>query len=116
MYGIRVSVSYQSTPGSERTIVYQVTRTQVPLMTQSSQNIRLSEPGSSYNDRVSQLDVNLTKSIRINTVDIRPELGMFNLLNSNPVLAQVNTFGPTLDRVNTILAPRLFRFGVTVRF
>ena len=116
-YGIRVSVSYQSTPGSERTITYQVTRAQVPLMTQSSQNIRLNEPGSSYNDRVSQLDVNLTKNIRINNnIDVRPELGMFNLLNSNPVLSQVNTFGPTLDRVNTILAPRLFRFGVTVRF
>ena len=85
-------------------------------MTQSSQNIRLSEPGSTYNDRVNELDVNLTKSIRVNGVDVRPELGLFNLLNSNPVLGQVNTFGPTLDRVNTILAPRLIRLGVTVRF
>ena len=115
-YGVRVSASYQSTPGTERTITYQVTRTQVPLMTQSSQNIRLSEPGSTYNDRVNQLDVNLTKSIRINGVDVRPELGMFNLLNGSAVLSQVNAFGSTLDRVNTILAPRLFRLGVTMKF
>jgi hypothetical protein len=115
-YGIRVSASYQSTPGTERTITYQVTRTQVPLMTQSSQNIRLSEPGSTYNDRVNQLDVNLTKSIRVNGVDVRPELGLFNLLNGSAVLSQVNAFGPTLDRVNTILPPRLLRLGVTLKF
>jgi len=115
-YGVRVSASYQSTPGTERTITYQVTRALVPLMTQSSQNIRLNEPGSSYNDRVNQLDVSLTKSIRINGIEVRPELGMFNLLNGSAVLGQVNTFGPTLDRVNMILAPRLFRLGVTMKF
>ena len=115
-HGVRVSASYQSTPGTERSILYQVTRTLVPQMTQSSQNVRLNEPGSSYNDRVNQLDVNLTKSIRVDRIDIRPELGMFNLLNGSAVLNQVNTFGPTLDRVNTILAPRLFRLGVTVKF
>jgi hypothetical protein len=115
-YGIRVSGSYQSTPGTERSITYQVTKTLVPQMTQSSQNVRLNEPGTLYNDRVNQLDVNLTKSIRVNRYEIRPELGMFNLLNGSAVLNQVNTFGPTLDRVNTILAPRLFRLGLTVKF
>jgi hypothetical protein len=115
-YGIRLSANFQSTPGTERTIIYPVTRTQVPLMTQSSVNVRLSEPGSTFNDRVNQLDVNLTKTIRVNRIDIRPELGMFNLLNGSAVLGQVNTFGSTLDRVNTILAPRLFRLGVTMKF
>jgi carboxypeptidase family protein len=115
-FGVRASASFQSTPGTERNITYQVTRAQVPLMTQSSQNIRLNEPGSLFNDRVNQLDVNLTKSIRINGVDLRPELGMFNLLNGSAVLSQVNAFGPTLDRVNTILSPRLLRIGVTMKF
>ena len=115
-YGVRVSASYMSTPGTERTITYQVTRTLVPLMTQSSQNIRLTEPGSTFNDRVNQLDVNLTKSIRFNSVEVRPELGMFNLLNGSAVLSQVNAFGSTLGRVNTILSPRLLRLGVTVKY
>jgi hypothetical protein len=115
-YGIRASASYSSTPGGERTINYQVTRTLVPLMTQSSQNIRLTEPGSTFNDRVNQLDLNLTKSIRYNGVEIRPELAMFNLLNGSAVLSQVNAFGSTLDRVNTILSPRLLRLGVTVKY
>lgn len=115
-YGIRVSANYQSVPGTERSIIYAVTRALVPLMTQSSQNIRLNEPGSSYNDRVNQLDLNLTKSIRVNNVDIRPEIGLFNILNGSAVTAQVNTFGPTLGRVNTILAARLLRFGLTMRF
>ena len=32
---------------------------------------------------------------------------MFNLLNGSAVLSQVNAFGSTLNRVNTILSPRL---------
>jgi hypothetical protein len=41
---------------------------------------------------------------------------MFNLLNGSAVLSQVNAFGPTLDRVNTILSPRLLRAGLTMKF
>ena len=41
---------------------------------------------------------------------------MFNLLNGAAVLSQVNAYGSTLDRVNTILSPRLLRLGVTVKY
>jgi hypothetical protein len=116
-YGVRVSASYQSTPASERTITYPVLKAALPQMTQSSVTVRLTEPGTSYYDRVNQLDVNLTKSIRFNRVEIRPELGMFNLLNGSAVLSQANSFGGSdFGRVNTILSPRLFRLGVTMKY
>jgi hypothetical protein len=116
-YGIRVGASFQSTPGSDRGITYQVTRTQVPTLTQTSVNVRLNEPGTLFNDRVNQVDLNLSRNFRINgNVDVRPEVSIFNLLNANPVTNVTNTWGPALDRVNAILDPRLVRMGLTIRF
>jgi len=74
------------------------------------------EPGSIYNDRVNQLDVTLSKSVRGHGLALRPELAIFNALNANPVLTQTNTFGPSLNNATAILPPRLIRLGVTVKF
>ncbi|MNC87503.1 hypothetical protein D3C83_32320 [compost metagenome] len=113
---MRVSGTFLSQPGSDRGINYQVTRTLVPALTQTSVNVRLNEPGTEFNDRVNQLDFSLSKSFRRAGVEVRPELALFNLLNANPVLSQVNTFGPALGNVNTVLQPRLARLGLTLRF
>ena len=44
------------------------------------------------------------------TVDI------FNLLNANHVLLQLETIGSTLGRPSRILSPRVVRLGITARF
>jgi hypothetical protein len=41
---------------------------------------------------------------------------LFNLLNANHVLGQVEAIGATWSRPNRILTPRIIRFGVTARF
>jgi hypothetical protein len=116
-YDVRVGANFQSTPGSERGITYQVTRTLIPTLTQTSVNVRLNDPNTIFNDRINQLDLTVSRTFRLRgTVQVRPEVGMFNLLNANPVLGITNTFGPALDRVNSILDPRLVRLGLTVRF
>jgi hypothetical protein len=116
-FDIRFGANFQSTPGGERGITYQVTRSLVPTLTQTSVNVRLNEPGTLFNDRINQLDLTVGRSFRARgTVQIRPEIGIFNVLNANPVLNVTNTFGPALDRVNAILDPRLVRLGLTVRF
>jgi hypothetical protein len=115
-YGIRLSGSFQSQPGNERSIIYQVTRTVLPTLTQASVNVRLNEPGTEFNDRVNQLDFSVSKSFRTGRLDVKPELSLFNALNAHPVLSQTNTFGPTLNNAVTILAPRLVRLGLTMRF
>jgi hypothetical protein len=115
-YGVRLSANFQSQPGAERIINYAVVRSILPTLTQTSVNVRLNEPGTEFNDRVNQLDVTLSKSVRSHRVDVRPELSIFNLLNANPVLAQINTYGPSLGNVTTILNPRVLRLGVNIRF
>ena len=41
---------------------------------------------------------------------------LFNLFNANAVLTQINTYGPALGNVNTILGPRALRLGLTAKF
>ena len=115
-YGVRVSGTFQSQPGTERGITYQVTRTLIPALTQPQVVVRLNEPGTEFNDRVNQFDLSFSRSFRRAGVEVRPELSLFNAFNADAVLGQVNTFGPALGDVTSILAPRLVRFGVTMRF
>jgi hypothetical protein len=115
-YGVRFSGSFQSTSGSERSITYQVTRTQIPTLSQASVSVRLNEPGTVYNDRINQLDFAISKAFRTARAELRPEINFFNILNANPVTAQTNAYGPSLGNVTGILPPRPIRLGVTVKF
>jgi hypothetical protein len=47
---------------------------------------------------------------------VAPQLELFNIFNANPVTTQVNTFGSSLNRPLTVLAPRLLRLGVQLNF
>ena len=111
-----MSGTFQGIPASERSITYQVTRTLIPTLSQTSVNVRLNEPGSEYNDRVSQLDLSVSRSFRGRGVDVRPELAFFNMLNANPVLTQINVFGPSLGDVTSVLKPRVLRLGLSMKF
>jgi hypothetical protein len=115
-YAIRVSGTFQHTPGTERITTYQVTSAQVPMLVATSVNMRLSEPASTHNDAVNELDLTVSKSFPRGRLQIRPELSVFNALNANPVLVQINAYGPALGNAVTILPPRMARLGVTVRF
>jgi hypothetical protein len=114
--GIRASGVFQSLPGGARQLTYVVTRAVLPALTQPSVTARLNRPNTLFLDRVNQLDVNFSKTVRTAGVEIRPEVAIFNALNANPVTGQINAFGPNLDRVTAILPGRLVRFGVTVKY
>jgi hypothetical protein len=115
-WDIRLSATIQSTPGTERSITYQVSRTQIPALTQAQVVVRLNEPGSEFNDRVNQLDMSVSRTFRSGRFVFRPEMSLFNALNANPVTAQTNTFGPNLGNATMILPARLLRFGLYMDF
>ena len=108
---------FQSIPGAARQLTYLVTRTQLPTLTQASVTARLNQPNTLFLDTVNQLDVSFSKTVKAGGgVEFRPEVGIFNALNANPVTAQTNAFGPALDRVTAILPGRLIRLGITVKY
>jgi hypothetical protein len=115
-YGVRLSATFQHTPGSERTITYLVTTAQVPTLVAASVTERLNAPGSIYNDTVNQTDFTITKTFRRARYELRPELSLFNLFNANPVTAQTNSFGPALGNAISILPQRMARLGLAVKF
>jgi hypothetical protein len=115
-YGVRLGANFQSKSGTERSITYQVVRSILPTLTQTSVTVRLNEPGSEYNDQVNQLDVTLSKVITLDRLRVRPEVAIFNALNANPVISQTNVYGPSLGNVLTILTPRTIRLGVNLDF
>ena len=115
-YGVRLGTNFQSRPGTERIVNYQVVRSILPTLTQTSVNVRLNEPGSAYNDRINQLDITLSKLVMVQRLRVRPEVAIFNALNANPVLSQTKTYGPSLGNVITILNARMVRAGLSVEF
>ncbi len=114
--GFRVGAVFQSVAGAERALLYPVDRTILPTLVQPSVNVRLNEPGTEYEDRVYQLDVNLGKTFRVANLRVAPQVELFNIFNANPVTTQVNTYGSSLGRPLTVLAPRLVRLGVQLNF
>jgi hypothetical protein len=52
----------------------------------------------------------------VRSCEIRPEVSLFNALNANPVLTQINLYGPRLGNAVTVLPPRAARLGLTLSF
>ena len=95
---------------------YIVNRAIVPNLTVSSVTVPLLEPGSSYLDRWNQIDVRLARKFAFRGVQVQGQFDIFNVLNSNNVLGEVETFGASLHRPTSILQGRLFAAGVQVTF
>jgi hypothetical protein len=114
--GFQVSTVFSSTPGSEFVITYPVTRTQLPTLTASSVSVRLNEPGSDYLDRVNQLDISFSGTLKYRSARIKPQVSLFNSFNKSTVLSKTAVFGPSLGNPLQILDGRLLRLGATVDF
>ena len=116
-WDIRVSATIQSTPGTERSITYQVTRTQIPTLTQPSVKVRLNEPGTEFNDRVNQLDLSVSRPFRSGRFVFRPELSLFNASErQSGDRRRPTVYGPNLGNAVLVLPPRLLRFGLYMDF
>jgi hypothetical protein len=115
-YGVRLSGVFQSTLGNEFIVNYRIDRTVAPNLTQSFVNVRLTEPGSQYLDRINQLDFSASKMFRIQNLQVSPQIDLFNALNAAPVLSANTTWGSSLGNVLSVLNARLIRVGVQMKF
>jgi hypothetical protein len=80
--------------------------------------VNLVAPGSSYGDRINQIDVRVAKILRHGRSRTMVALDMYNALNSSAGLTYNNAFvpGAPWPRPNTILTPRFFRITVETEF
>jgi hypothetical protein len=110
----QISGTFSSFPGVADNVTYGVTRAIYPALTQTSITVLLDDPlnPDRWFPRINQLDLRLAKRIRLSdSKRLMLQFDMFNLFNSNAVLAGVQTFGPTVYTPNTIMQGRIFQFG-----
>jgi hypothetical protein len=87
--------------------------------------VPLVKPMTQFLDRRTQLDLRLSKIVRIGNARLRGNLDIYNVLNGSTVLGAIGTYGPNwlkpagqqnLREVDAILPGRLIHFGGQVSF
>jgi hypothetical protein len=97
-----------------RTVVLTFTN---PTATQPSETVRVAQRGVDRTETVTKfLDLRASRRFRVGPASLEGSLDLFNVLNENHVLGQIEALGTTFGRPNRILTPRIIRFGVTARF
>lgn len=78
-------------------------------------DVLLLAPGTQYLDRWNQMDISIKRRFSAGGMDWLPALDLFNVGNSSPVLAEIETYG-SAGKPLTILGGRMLRLGVLVLF
>ena len=78
--------------------------------------VNLAAPGARIVDRWNQLDLSFQKTFRVRGVEYQGMFQIFNATNANSVLNENTSYGPRLGQPLEILAGRVPRIAVQVRF
>jgi hypothetical protein len=113
---VRVSGSIRAASGLPQTRTYVVTTTQVPGLTQVTQNVQAAERGEFRYPWVNLLDVRFTRVFRFGGARLEPSADVFNVFNNNAVTNAVQTIGTSLGRPSAIVMGRLVRLGGRLTF
>ena len=123
--GAQLSATLQSKPGAMLAANYAVPNAAVASslgrnLSGNAPNVtvNLVAPGSSYGDRINQIDVRVAKILRHGRSRTMVALDIYNALNSSAGLTYNNAFvpGASWPRPNTILTPRFFRVTAEMEF
>jgi hypothetical protein len=113
---VRLSGSLRAASGLPQTRTYVVTTTQVPGLTQVTQDVQVAERGEFRYPWVNLLDLRVTKVFRFGNARFEPTADLFNVFNNNAVTNAVQTVGSSLGRPSAIVMGRLLRLGGRVTF
>jgi hypothetical protein len=128
-WGLQTAATFQSLAGPQ--ILAQQETTNVQILPSLGRNLAacgtavvcnatvlldLLPPAASYGDRIYQVDIRLSKTVRAGRTMIRPMVSVYNLLNANPVLSYNNRYGLSWPAPTAILTARFADLGVQVEF
>jgi hypothetical protein len=129
-WDVQLATTLQHLPGSELSASATYTSAQVapslgrPLAAASTVTVPLVKPGTLYGDRLTQIDMRVTKIMTVGRVRLRPAVDLYNLLNSNVVTNESSVYGATTGAAAgsawqvpiSILPARMLKFTVQADF
>lgn len=122
-WSVQFSATAQSSPGPMITATANYTSAEVaqslgrPLAGGArSTTVELIQPGTMFGERMNQLDLRFSKQFTVSRYSLRPMLDLYNVFNSNAVLAVNTTYGPAWQRPLVILPARFVKFGFQMNF
>jgi hypothetical protein len=118
--GLQVGAALQSYAGAPLAVNYSVPSSLFPGGRTQAVTVNLVPPGSKYLHRWNQLDVSFRKVFRVGKVSFDGALDVFNLLNSNVVLQENQSYSTgavqTLGTPQQILQGRMLRISNQIKF
>ena len=109
-----ISTNYQARAGAplNRTVTFSGLTT-----SQVSETVNVQQRGVDRTQTVDNfVNLRVSKRFPLGPGNLEASLDLFNVLNANDVLTQNEALGGTWSRPTLVLAPRIIRLGVTVRF
>jgi len=115
-YGVSFSGALQIATGLPLSRVFTVTRTQVPNLTQVTQNVDLVAAGDVRLPAHQLLDIRLGKTFNLAGSKLQGIADVYNIFNDNAAISQVTAVGPSLGQTSEIIQGRLLRLGLQWNF
>lgn len=118
-YDIWFSGTLQSYSGAMKSVEWTVPTSvfgEAGLVRTETTRVDLVAPGSAYRDRWNQVDISFRKAFQFGQSDFSMQVDLYNVNNSNVVLTETESFGPTLGTPNTILTGRLMRLAFQLKW
>jgi len=120
----QVSATFQSIAGPEISAARQFTNAEIaPGLRRNLSagaggvaNIQLIAPGTLYGDRTYQVDVRLSKRVKVWRAQAEGMVDVYNLLNTNPVMALNTTYGPNWLAPQIVLPARFVKLSARLSF
>ena len=119
---VQVAATLQNNPGPVINATYPVPVANIvglgrPLSSGAvNVSYNLIEPNSLYGERVTQLDLRMSKIFRMNRTRLSINFDLANVLNRNDILGVSTTYGAAWQTPTAIIDPRLFKLGVQLNF
>lgn len=115
-WGVNFGAVYQTYPGSERVITWTPPASAFPGGRTNSETVIVSTPGTVFQPRYNQLDINFRKNFRQGTKMFSAQFDLFNVTNSSSILTTNNSIGGSLGAIQSILKGRMPRVAFQMKF
>lgn len=122
-YDFSISGTYQNTSGIAVEAIYAASSAEIaPSLGRPlaggvrTASVPLIAPQTMFEDRITRLDLRLSRGFRVNPFRIQANVDLYNALNASSVRSVNTTFGANWLTPTQILDPRILQFSATLTF